>query len=397
MEHRSGFIDGEGDGCGILCDIPRTLWAQKLLASGKPGELAFDKRFAVGHIFIPRNLDRDAVMADIRARMADAGFTVLHEEVDNVNPGVLGKNARKESPTFWQVALLAENVDTGRSLEAALFELHVAIEAAHNVHVASLSNHTVAYKVMGAAGILPQYFADIGRPEFQSTVTIGHNRYSTNTLSNFFRVQPFTLLGHNGEINTITRLEEEAEMLGVPLVAGGSDSQNLNRTAEALIHRYNLTLFEAMEFLFPPILNEIKQLRPELQDLYAYIREAWGHFAQGPAGIVSRYKDECVFSVDAWACARCGWWRTSAPCTSPRSRGSSRQRRWWPNPSPLPPAKRWASSCFRKAASAGTPTTSCRRRCGGAWRKRWTFAGSAIASSSDSPRRTWRYGSRSPR
>lgn len=299
MEHRSGFIDGEGDGCGILCDIPRKLWAQKLLAAGKPGELAFDKRFAVGHIFIPRDLDRDAVMADIRARMANAGFTVLHEEVDNVNPGLLGKNARKESPTFWQVALLAENADGARSLEADLFELLVAIEAAHNVHVASLSNHTVAYKVMGAAGILPKYFADIGRPEFQSTVTIGHNRYSTNTLSNFFRVQPFTLLGHNGEINTITRLEEEAEMLGVPLVAGGSDSQNLNRTAEALIHRYNLTLFEAMEFLFPPILNEIKQLRPELQDLYAYIREAWGHFAQGPAGIVSRYKDECVFSVDA--------------------------------------------------------------------------------------------------
>lgn len=299
MEHRSGFIDGEGDGCGILCDIPRTLWAQKLLAAGKSGELAFDKRFAVGHIFIPRDLDREAVMADIRARLEAAGFALLCEEVDNVNPAVLGKNARKESPVFWQVALLAENVDRTRSLEANLFELHVAIEAAHRVHVASLSNHTVAYKVMGAAGILPKYFHDIGRPEFQSTVTIGHNRYSTNTLSNFFRVQPFTLLGHNGEINTITRLEEEAEMLGVPLVEGGSDSQNLNRTAETLIHRYNLTLFEAMEFLFPPIINEIKQLRPELQDLYAYIRETWGHFAQGPAGIVSRYKDECVFSVDA--------------------------------------------------------------------------------------------------
>ena len=54
-----------------------------------------------------------------------------------------------------------------------------------------------------------------------------------------------------------------------------------------------------MDILFPPIINEIKLYEPHLQDLYTYIREAWGHFAQGPAGIISRYKDEAVFSVDS--------------------------------------------------------------------------------------------------
>ncbi len=88
-------------------------------------------------------------------------------------------------------------------------------------------------------------------------------------------------------------------MIDVPLTAGGSDSQDLNRTLETLLVQYDYSLFEAMEILFPPIINEIKLYETPLQDLYTYIREAWGHFAQGPAGIISRFKDEAVFSVDS--------------------------------------------------------------------------------------------------
>jgi glutamate synthase (NADPH) large chain len=130
-------------------------------------------------------------------------------------------------------------------------------------------------------------------------MTLGHNRYSTNTLSSFFRVQPFSVLGHNGEINTISKLRDEARMIGVPLVKDGSDSQDLSRIMETLICRDGYSLFEAMDVLFPPIVNEIKAYSEKLQDLYTYLREAWGHFAQGPAGIISRYGDEAVFSVDA--------------------------------------------------------------------------------------------------
>ena len=61
----------------------------------------------------------------------------------------------------------------------------------------------------------------------------------------------------------------------------------------------DISLFEAIDLLFPPIINEIKAYPDHLQDLYTYMREGWGHFAQGPAGIVSRYGDEAVFSVDA--------------------------------------------------------------------------------------------------
>ncbi|RXT04835.1 glutamate synthase-related protein [Ammoniphilus sp. CFH 90114] len=298
MEHRSGFIDGEGDGCGILTDIPRDLWAQKLTAAGHSSSLAYDEKFSVAHIFVPRKgHDPVQVMNAIRDLFAKYNVTILLEQENAVNSEVLGKNGRADEPIFWQVASLCEN--EGVKVESNLFDLHIEIEDLFHVHVASLSNYTAAYKVMGAASIIPRYYQDITKPEFASSATLGHNRYSTNTLSSFFRVQPFSVLGHNGEINTINKLEDEASMLGVPLVKGGSDSQNMNRTIETLIHRYGLSLFEALEMVFPPIHNEIKHLRPELRDLYMYFRQTWGHFAQGPAGIISRYKDECVFSVDA--------------------------------------------------------------------------------------------------
>lgn len=297
MEHRSGFINGEGDGCGILTDIPRDLWSKKFASASKSADLPYSPTFTVAHIFVPtKGHKADDVMDDIRKMFANFQLSIELEQIRAVNSEVLGQNGRADEPIFWQLAC---DYQGSAKTENALFELLIAIEKKHNVHVASLSNHSASYKVMGAANILPEYYQDIQQPEFASSVTVGHNRYSTNTLSNFFRVQPFTILGHNGEINTIRKLEDEGQMLGVDLVDGGSDSQNMNRNIENMIHRYGLSLFEAMENLFPPIINEMKNLRPELQDLYAYFRQTWGHFAQGPAGIVSRYANECVFGVDA--------------------------------------------------------------------------------------------------
>lgn len=299
MEHRSGFINGEGDGCGILTDIPRALWEAKLTQAGLDGKLANDGRFSVAHIFVPRNLDVSApeIQAEIRLMFANHDVEIILEQENQVDNTVLGPNGLADEPLFWQVAALCRKGEV--NVADHLFELHIAIEKRFYVHVASLSNVTAAYKVMGAASILPKYFNDTRDPLFAAQVTIGHNRYSTNTLSSFFRVQPFSLLGHNGEINTIKKMRLEADMVGVPLVDGGSDSQDMNRTIETFIHRFGLTMFEAMELVFPPIHHEIKQLRPELQDMYVYFRQIWGHYAQGPAGIVSRYGNECVFSVDA--------------------------------------------------------------------------------------------------
>ncbi|SHE80575.1 glutamate synthase (NADPH/NADH) large chain [Seinonella peptonophila] len=299
LEHRSGFINGEGDGCGILTDIPRDIWEKRLESAGYEAGIASDPRFAVAHIFVPKHehTSVSTIQSDLRAYLISEGVQILDEQLDQVNHHALGKNGRKDEPHFWQIACLGKHANA--QLEAQLFKWTVTMEKLHPVHVASFSTQTAVYKLMGAASVLPKYYHDLADESFQSLATIGHNRYSTNTLSNFYRVQPFSLLGHNGEINTISKLREEATMVGVELPEGGSDSQDVNRLLETLIHQYQFSLFEALELVFPPIINEIKHLPEHLRDLYMYYRQTWGPFAQGPAGIISRYGNECAFRVDA--------------------------------------------------------------------------------------------------
>jgi glutamate synthase (NADPH) large chain len=297
MNHRAGFINGEGDGVGIHIDIPRKLWKEKLQSAGADPEQAEKDNFVVGHVFINRNSDTASIKKELSSKLEALNFTILFQTDEITDSSALGPIAIQENPVFWQFAC-SSNL-TGQELSKTLFELIVDFELNENVHVASLSQYHAVYKVMGAGDILPKYYKDLASPLIASTMTLGHNRYSTNTLSSFFRVQPFSVLGHNGEINTIAKLRDEARMIGVPLVKDGSDSQDLSRTIETLICRDGLSLFEAMDILFPPIINEMKAYPDHLQDLYTYIREAWGHFAQGPAGIISRFGDEAVFSVDA--------------------------------------------------------------------------------------------------
>ncbi|MBV7506439.1 glutamate synthase [Bacillus sp. sid0103] len=297
MNHRAGFINGEGDGVGIHTDIPVALWKEKLLQAGQEPTLVEKEEFAVGHVFISQKVNWQTTKQELLNKLEKYDFDVVFETDQVTDASALGPIAIQENPVFWQFACLSSK--KGQELTKSLFEVLIDFETNDQVHVASLSQNHVVYKVMGAGDILPRYYHDLANPLVASTMTLGHNRYSTNTLSSFFRVQPFSVLGHNGEINTIAKLRDEARMIGVPLVKDGSDSQDLSRTMETLICREGFSLFEAIDVLFPPIINEIKAYPENLQDLYTYLREAWGHFAQGPAGIISRYGDEAVFSVDA--------------------------------------------------------------------------------------------------
>jgi glutamate synthase (NADPH/NADH) large chain len=298
MGHRAGEIGGEGDGCGVLTDIPRRLWRETLAGAGGPPELAESAGFALGHLLVPKEeLDADpALMERILERFRVAGAEVLIERPGPVRSEVLSSMARSAEPLFWQVALhFAEPA----KIAERLYDLQLGIEVDTPAHVASLSTHVAAYKVHGAPEILNRYYPELKRREFLSAATIGHSRFSTNTLPTVLRAQPFSLLGHNGEINTIARLREEALMLGIPLPPGGSDSQDLNRTLEGLIRRFGLTLFEAMEMVFPPIVSETEKMAPELASMYDFFRRFLTASAQGPAAIIARHRDACIFSVDA--------------------------------------------------------------------------------------------------
>ena len=298
MNHRAGFINGEGDGVGIHIDIPQALWKKKLEAVNINSSIVDQNHFIVGHFFLSTKANPQELKAEIKEKLLESGLSLVFETDKAYRSDTLGPIAIQENPVFWQIACTAKP-QPQNELSALLFELTPTIEQNEHIHVASLSQYHAVYKVMGAGDILPKYYLDLADPIAASTMTLGHNRFSTNTQSSFFRVQPFSVLGHNGEINTIAKLRDEAKMLNIPLVKDGSDSQDLSRTIETFICRHGYSLFEAIDLIFPPIINEIKEYPNHLKNLYTYLREAWGHFAQGPAGIISRFGDEAVFSVDS--------------------------------------------------------------------------------------------------
>jgi glutamate synthase (NADPH/NADH) large chain len=296
MLHRAGNVDGEGDGCGVLVDIPRKIWEEEVRAEGHNPALAIDPAFAVAHVFIERNRDVEKVRHDARKILGQGGFRVLAERIGVVDSQALGPTAREEEPQFWQIGGL---VADPTNQPATLFDLMVELEERLGVHVPSFSSATCVYKVMGAPKVLGDYYPDLTDKRFETVGCFGHNRYSTNTWPSFKRVQPFSVLGHNGEINTIEQLRQEGRALGVPISPGNSDSQDLNRVVDTLCRRHGMSLAEAMEMVVPPIVNEIRAMPEELRGFYMYLRQTMGPFSQGPVALISRYVDECVFSADA--------------------------------------------------------------------------------------------------
>ncbi|HEX6602565.1 MAG TPA: glutamate synthase central domain-containing protein, partial [Solirubrobacterales bacterium] len=296
MLHRAGNVDGEGDGCGLLLDIPRKIWAEEVRSDGHDPSLATDDAFAVAHIFIERSQNVEKIKHDARELLAEGGFRVLAERVGVVNSPALGPTAREEEPVFWQIGGL---VPDAKTRDHVLFDLMIDLEKELEVHVPSFSATTCVYKVMGAPKVLGEYYPDLRDPRYETIGCFGHNRYSTNTWPSFKRVQPFSVLGHNGEINTIQQLRQEAKMLAVPIQPDSSDSQDLNRTIDTLVSREGFSLAEAMEMVVPPIVEEISGLPADLHAFYMYLHQTMGPFAQGPVALIARQSDECVFSADA--------------------------------------------------------------------------------------------------
>ncbi len=300
MGHRTGIVDGEGDGVGIMTDIPRQVWAKILARTGLRSSIAADGNFWVAHLMIPaKDRARASTLVDIICRqICDAGLDVLIDQPGKVNRLVLGRNAEKTEPVFWQFAGVNGHVPSER-LESTIFNLQSTIERELGVHFPSFSSRSVVYKVQGTVEILRRYYPELRDTEYASTVTLGHARYSTNTNSNFERVQPFNVIGHNGEFNTIGRARLEAAMAGIHLDPGNSDSQDVDRIIDALCMQFGLDLIEAMEFIFPPFKHDLMDNAADLHAMYDQIRRSFGPFAQGPAAVAARMGDQTVFSVDA--------------------------------------------------------------------------------------------------
>ena len=295
MGHRTGFVNGEGDGAGVQTDIPRRLWSRKLSQASLRATLAVLPGFWVGHLFVPSQADTPDLHNDIYTAFEQAGLNLIYQQTGRTRHEVLGGNARLSPPTFWQIAGHDEFPD----LEKRLLAIQVSLEKQFPIHFLSLSPHVVVYKMRGSVEALARYYLDLQDHNYDTSVVLCHARYSTNTFSSFERAQPFALLGHNGEINTISRLRVEAEQIGAVLPPEGSDSQDLDRTLHTLCANYGLDLIEAMETIFPPVPFELDQLPAEQRAVYTRIRQSFGPYAQGPAAIVARYGDMIAGSVDA--------------------------------------------------------------------------------------------------
>ncbi len=300
MGHRTGYINGEGDGVGILTDIPRQLWSKWLAEDGLIPTLAADRNFWVAHLFVPAQDKPRAhnIVEQVCRAISEAGLHLLTERKGRVNSLVLGPNAAKNEPAFWQIAGVNGQVPEAE-LDTTLFEIQTQLEEELGIHFPSFSRYSVVYKVQGTIEILRRYYPELRDPAYASTVTLGHARYSTNTNPIFERAQPFSVIGHNGEFNTISRFRLEADMLDIPLQENGSDSQDVDRMIHALTTRFGLDLIEAMEHIFPPYAHDLIQNRDDIREIYQQIRQSWGHFAQGPAAVAARLGNQLVFSVDA--------------------------------------------------------------------------------------------------
>ena len=301
MGHRSGDINGEGDGCGISTDIPREIWSRRLAAEDLSPYLAESKNFFVGHFFLPADIksEADHILPRLRELFAAGGVELLMEVTGNTRDDELGPRARMEAPLFWQVAGLIGDRDRQQAARK-LFDLQIEVEREFpRLHIGSLNLDSVIFKLLGVPDLLPRVFPELMDADFRSVIALGHSRYSTNTLPTVERSQPFSVLGHNGEINTIERLRVTGRALGLEPVPGGSDSQDLNRIIDGLVNRFGLDIIEALEMVFPAIHSEVKHYAPEIQEVYSFYRWFFPSSAQGPAAVVGRHGNTCLGSVDA--------------------------------------------------------------------------------------------------
>jgi glutamate synthase (NADPH/NADH) large chain len=290
MEHRTGIVTGESDGVGVMVDVPRDLWAEHV------GDLAYAPNFWVAHLFLPPS-QATAALERVAAILQADGWQIVAQRWREVCSEALGAGVRREEPLFVQIAGLMPEGEP--CPERALFLRHLHIERETAAHVVSLSCWSVIYKVQGGARTLYAYYPDLQHPNLTSAITIGHSRYSTNTMPAFARVQPFSVLAHNGEINTIDRLRREARMLGVALSVGGSDSQDTDRLLHHLLVEYGMSLADALEALFPPVWSQVERMPEPKRSVYRHIRAFLGPVAQGPAAIIARWGDVCAFATDA--------------------------------------------------------------------------------------------------
>ena len=309
VAHR-GAVDPDGlsgDGAGLMVEAPQAFFAEQVRMIGqtlRPGPIA------IGQIFLPRTDlgAQDRARAIVETEVLRAGFYIYGWRQTPIDLAVVGSKADATRPEIEQIMLAvpADLVDDGEALERELYlvrrriEGAVAAEAIPGFYICSLSARSLVYKGMVRAELLDQLYPDLLDPTFQSAYAIFHQRYSTNTFPEWRLAQPFRMLAHNGEINTLKgnlnwmrshEIRMTAQAFGEhdgdvkPVVqAGGSDSAALDNVFEVLV-RAGRPAPMAKALLMPEAWARDEGLmKADHRALYAYcnaVMEPW----DGPAAI----------------------------------------------------------------------------------------------------------------
>ena len=213
MEHRGacGCEPNSGDGAGILTQIPHEFFAKQLGAKGKT--LPEPGKYGVGMLFLPPTKELSERCLFLFEDYADEmGFDLLHYRKVPTDHEEVGPTSRGVEPRFQQVFVTPREPMSPDALERRLYILRKF--ATHNIHntypetrdqfyIASFSYKTIVYKGQLTTWQLPGYYSDLQDIDFKSAIALIHSRFSTNTVPKWKLAQPFRMIAHNGEINTI--------------------------------------------------------------------------------------------------------------------------------------------------------------------------------------------------
>ena len=297
MKHRGaeGADNKTGDGAGIMLQIPHEF----ILLQGIP--VPEKGKYGTGLVFLPKDAkEQESILSILIEEVEREGLSLMHLRSVPVNSSILGKSALETEPDIKQVFITgATDLE---NFERTLYIVRKKIERRvhqKDFYIVSFSSKNIIYKGMLSSVQVREYFQDLTQPYFTSGLAIVHSRFSTNTFPTWSLAQPFRLLAHNGEINTIRGnrgwMEARESVLSTPLLGdvkkigpiiqpGMSDSASLDNVLEFFVMS-GLSLPHAMAMLVPESFNDKNPISEELKAFYEYhsiLMEPW----DGPAALL---------------------------------------------------------------------------------------------------------------
>ena len=303
MRHRGaeGADNKPGDGAGIMLQIPHEF----ILLQGIP--VPEKGKYGTGLLFLPKDgKDQAVILSVIIEEIEKEGLTLMHLRNVPTCPEILGEAALANEPDIKQIFITgfteSETADRKLYIIRKRIENRIRksdIPTREDFYIVSLSTKNIVYKGMLSSLQLRNYFPDLTNSYFTSGLALVHSRFSTNTFPTWGLAQPFRLLAHNGEINTIRGnrgwMEARESVLSSPALGdireirpivqpGMSDSASLDNVLEFLIMS-GLSLPHAMAMLVPESFNEKNPISEDLKAFYEYhsiLMEPW----DGPAALL---------------------------------------------------------------------------------------------------------------